>query len=433
MPDSIRVAVIQLFAQPLAHAEDVWGRLENRVAEAAAAGARLVVTPECTYPAYWLGSADRLRSGSVLSRPAVLERFTHFAAAHRVTLVGGFAEDDGSRIFNAAAVFEPGGRCAGIYRKTLLWDCDCDWFSPGDELQPIETAVGRLGVLICADVRSPESAATLVNRGAELIAVPTAWVNTSGEPGRLYSIQADFLVEARAREFGVPFICADKWGREPPLEYVGRSRIVAGGGRLMAEAGETGDACAVADVSPGAPRGSVAPPDLQPLLDGSGRRLPAIDGPVLVRIAAGSTDPVDPDHADVSLAGDEIRFRSSARAAVLSTSVRRLRSAEIVTFHATRAAALAGVRLCLVPGVGPDQIVTLRARAAENRMFIGATARGGSGGWLISPDGSMLASAAGPNACVSASVDLNLADDKHVTPKTDLWAQRRPRLYRLTP
>lgn len=430
MSNAIRVAAVQLFAQPIARAEEVWGRLEQRVSEAAAAGARLVVTPECTYPAYWLDSADRMRAGGVLPRPAVLDRFAHLAASHRVTLVAGFAENDGSRLWNAAAVFEPDGRLAGVHRKSLLWDCDLDWFSPGDALHPIETGIVRLGVLICADVRSPESVATLVNRGAELIAVPTAWVNTSGEPGRLYSIQVEFLVEGRAREFGVPFVCADKWGREPPLEYVGRSRIVAGGGRLLSEAGETGDACVVADVSRGLGRRSIAPPDLAPTLRSDGTRLPALDDLVAVRIAAADSDPVG---ADVSLVSGELRFRPSARAATLAASVRRLSPTEVRTFHAARAAALQGTRLCIVSDVELDDLATLRSRAAENRIFIGAAACDGTAAWLVSPDGSILASSAGPSACVSASLDLNMADEKRVTPKTDLWAQRRPSLYQLTP
>ncbi len=430
MSDSIRVAAVQLFAQPIARAEDVWGRLESRVAEAAAAGARLVVTPECTYPAYWLNSADRMRAGDILPRPAVLERFARLAASYRVVFVAGFAEDDGSRIWNSAAVFEPDGRLAGVYRKSLLWDCDLDWFSPGDALHPIKTSIGRLGVLICADVRSPESVATLVNRGADLIAVPTAWVNTSGEPGRLYSIQVDFLVEGRAREFGVPFVCADKWGREPPLEYAGRSRIVASGGRLLGEAGEMGDACVVADVSHGHGRRSIAPPDLAPTLRGDGTRLPAVDDLVAVRLAAADSDPVG---ADVSLVFGELRFRPSTRAASLAASVRRLSPTEVRTFHAPRAAALQGARLCMVSDVDLDDLATLRTRAAENRVFVGATACDGAAAWLVSPDGSLLAHSAGPNASVSASIDLNVADDKHVTPRTDLWAQRHPRLYQLTP
>jgi predicted amidohydrolase len=69
------------------------------------------------------------------------------------------------------------GQIAGIHRKCFLWDFDHDYFAAGEEIRPFDTSVGRMGVMICADARLPEIAATLVRKGAEVILQPTAWVN----------------------------------------------------------------------------------------------------------------------------------------------------------------------------------------------------------------------------------------------------------------
>ena len=78
-------------------------------------------------------------------------------------------------IYNSAAVVDSSGVRA-VYRKTHLWDRERLIFTPGAELPPVvETAHGRIGVLICYDLEFPELPRSLALRGADLICAPVNW------------------------------------------------------------------------------------------------------------------------------------------------------------------------------------------------------------------------------------------------------------------
>ena len=138
-------------------------------------------------------------------------------------------------------------------------------------------------MVICAETRAPEILATLAADGAELLAMPTCWVNGSRTPGQFANPQVDFLIEARAREFGLPFVCADKSGLElAGVGMSGKSRIVAADGSLVAEAPATGETVIIARIEPAAiylaalrlrghrPAGEQGDPPVRPESDRSG-------------------------------------------------------------------------------------------------------------------------------------------------------------------
>lgn len=437
----IRVAAAQMEAHGIDDAEQVWGRVTRIVNAAAARGARLVVLPECTYPAYWLQSVARYRSGGLLSSEAALARFGEIAAGHRIALCVGFVESSGERLFNAAALIHASGKTLGVHRKSVLWDCDNEWFAPGDAIEPIESPIGRIGILICADARAPETIATLVRRGAELIVVPTAWVNASTRPGEFRNIQAEFLIRARATEFGVPFVCADKSGCEGPLRYVGTSQVVTAHGEVVAIAGPMGEELLVADIdtSPGRVR------DVSPAMLADLRSDPAVVEPWsagrLVRMAvwpmASAADGRSALAAQATLAaelalvGDELLTRALPREASAPDApdyrVVRLPGDEVHSFHPARSAALRGARVVAFCGVAEDDELQLRTRAAENRVFVLAASPNRA--WAVAPTGEVLAREGLHQEPARAEVDLGAADEKHVAPRTDIWEQRRPRLY----
>jgi predicted amidohydrolase len=98
------------------------------------------------------------------------------------------------------------------------------------------------------------------------------------------------------------------------------------------------------------------------------------------------------------------------------------------SFAASRALALAGAEILLFFDA-PQDLPILRARAMENRVFVMAVSERGA--VIIGPDGVILGQTAEANlAEVCAEIDLNDARDKLVAPKTDLFAERRPALYR---
>jgi Carbon-nitrogen hydrolase len=96
-----------------------------------------------------------------------------------------------------------------------------------------------LGVLVCADGRLPTIARSLVDRGAALLVMPTAWVTSGRDPNALENVQADLLARVRAYENGVPFVAANKCGAELGIvAYCGKSQVVGANGEIIAIASE---------------------------------------------------------------------------------------------------------------------------------------------------------------------------------------------------
>src|SRR5439155_20180441 len=144
------------------------------VADAVAAGARLIVLPELCTTGYAYESAEEARALGQPASGGALSEWAAEAARGGAVVVGGFAEVDGSgSIYNSAAVVDGSGVLA-IYRKTHLWDSELRIFDRGDEAPPvISTAIGMIGVSICYDLFFPELTRALALEGAEVIVAPT--------------------------------------------------------------------------------------------------------------------------------------------------------------------------------------------------------------------------------------------------------------------
>jgi predicted amidohydrolase len=212
-----------------------------RIEEAAAAGAELVVLPECAIPGYMFDSLEEaLPLAEEIPGPSTvaLERECRRLAAH---VVCGLLERDGDSVRNTAVLVGPDG-LVGAYRKTHLPFLGVDRFaSPGDELSVWETPLGRIGVEICYDLRFPEVTRTLALKGADLVAHPTNFPVAA-------RIQTELITVARAAENRIYLLTANRVGRERTGEFCGWSQIVDPYGRRLAEAGETEEALLLADV-----------------------------------------------------------------------------------------------------------------------------------------------------------------------------------------
>jgi predicted amidohydrolase len=234
MSKSIRVAAVQLRAHDRA---DFARSLEPIVAatRSAAQHAELVVLPEATFPGYVLGDAEI--DDAAVGR--ALEQLSDVARATRAVIVVGAAARSGKSIRNTAVAIDADGSIAGRADKIFLWHFDRKWFGPGEQIAPILTAVGTLGILVCADGRLPTIARALVDRGAEILVMPTAWVTSGRNPQALENVQADLLARVRARENGVPFVAANKCGSELAMvAYCGKSQIIGADGQVLGIAGE---------------------------------------------------------------------------------------------------------------------------------------------------------------------------------------------------
>jgi predicted amidohydrolase len=226
----IAVAAVQLAAHDRAAFPGRWPDIRARIANAAEDRAGLVVVPEGTVPAYVIG--EEPVDPQLLA--AALHDLIKICAHTKAVVVIGAGRFAGERFFNSGLVVTADG-VIGSADKCFLWHFDERWFARGSALEPVDTPLGRLGVFVCADGRIPTIASTLVDRGAEILVMPTAWVTSGRDPAALENIQADLMIAVRARENGVPVVAANKCGTEArSVLYCGKSTIVAADGTIVA-------------------------------------------------------------------------------------------------------------------------------------------------------------------------------------------------------
>jgi predicted amidohydrolase len=236
----MKVAVAQLDPQ-LGETERNLAACVARMEEAAAAGARLLVLPECAIPGYMFSSVEEaLPHAEEIPGPSTeaLERACRRLDLH---VVCGLLERDGDALRNAAVLVGPGG-LLGTYRKTHLPFLGVDRFVvPGDELPVFDTPLGRIGIEICYDLRFPEVTRTLALRGADMVAHPTNFPMAA-------KAQTELITVARAAENRVYLLTANRVGKERWGEFCGWSQIVDPYGTRLAEAGEREETLLLADV-----------------------------------------------------------------------------------------------------------------------------------------------------------------------------------------
>ena len=209
------------------------------VTEAAAAGARLVVLPELCDSGYVFGAVavEAQAEAGALASPAddsdTLRQWHTLAAEHQLVIVGGFCERgaDG-RLFNSAALVDASGTRA-VYRKAHLWDKEKLVFTPGDAPPPVvDTAIGRVAVMICYDLEFPEWVRLAAINGADLIAAPVNWpyaARPAGErPAEVVKAQA------AAATNGVFVAVADRCQDERGVSWISGSLIAGPDGYPLA-------------------------------------------------------------------------------------------------------------------------------------------------------------------------------------------------------
>jgi predicted amidohydrolase len=241
----MRVGVLQ-FASGLDKADNLT-RLAAAVELAADEGAQLVIAPEAAMHDF--GPAD-FPLGPI-AEPIDGRFVTELAAVAKrrgITAVAGMFESvpDSDHVYNTVVAVGPDGTLVGGYRKQHLFDAlgwmESDRLLPGDPADRLVIPVAgmQVGVMTCYDIRFPELARALVDDGAELIAVPSAWV--AGD-NKLEQWQA--LTTARAIEN----VCYIAGAVQTPPTYTGGSRVVDPWGVEVAGV-EAGEGVAVAEVSP---------------------------------------------------------------------------------------------------------------------------------------------------------------------------------------
>jgi len=234
------------------------------IAEAAREGAGLVLLPELHADEYFCKYQDP----ALFDRAEPLDGPTASALAqaarkHDVVVVGSIFEHRAPGLaHNTALVFERDGTRAGIYRKMHIPDDpgynEKFYFTPGDlGFKPIDTSLGRLGVLVCWDQWYPEAARLMALAGAEILLYPTAIgfdPNDSEDEARRQLDAWRVIQRAHAVANGLPMATCNRVGFEPDrsgrnrdAEFWGHSFIAGPQGEVLAEAG-TGPEVLIADI-----------------------------------------------------------------------------------------------------------------------------------------------------------------------------------------
>jgi N-carbamoylputrescine amidase len=150
------------------------------IQEAVSKGAKLVVLQELHQNEYFCQCEDTRFFDYAQSFDDDIKYWSNVAKQNSVVLVTSLFENRADGIYhNTAVVFESDGTIAGKYRKMHIPDdpgfYEKFYFTPGDlGFEPIETSVGKLGVLICWDQWYPEAARIMALKGAQILIYPTA-------------------------------------------------------------------------------------------------------------------------------------------------------------------------------------------------------------------------------------------------------------------
>ena len=218
----------------------------SHVAQAARGGAKLVCLPELFRSLYFCQKQDYKCFQLAEPIPGPTTKLLSAAAKkHKITLVSSlFEKRTGGLYHNTAVVFGPNGKILGTYRKMHIPDDpgfnEKFYFTPGDTgFQPIDTPVGRLGILVCWDQWYPEAARLMALRGAQILIYPTAIGWARGEKKDVCQTQRNAwqtIQRSHAIANGLFVLSINRTGRENNLDFWGTSFVSNPMGHVVAEA-----------------------------------------------------------------------------------------------------------------------------------------------------------------------------------------------------
>lgn len=188
-------------------------------------GADLLVLPEL-----WSCGYDYPGLAAHAARtPEVLETLSRTAQEKGLVIAGSLPEADAEGIYNTLYVMDSKGGIAGKYRKTHLFSLieEDRHFRAGSRAMVCDTAAGRLGLMLCFDLRFPELCRSLALQGAQIVIVPAQW-----PAARIH--HWDILLRARAIENQLFVIGANRYGTDEDLVFNGHSGIISPAGEVQA-------------------------------------------------------------------------------------------------------------------------------------------------------------------------------------------------------
>ncbi len=228
-------------------------KLEKNIRYCVSQGAELIVLQELHNGLYFCQTEDTtvFEQAETIPGPST-ESFGALAKEHGVVIVLSLFEKRAAGLYhNTAVVLEKDGTIAGKYRKMHIPDdpayYEKFYFTPGDlGFEPIQTSIGKLGVLVCWDQWYPEAARLMAMAGAELLIYPTAigWESTDSEEEKTRQLNAWITVQrGHAVANGLHVISCNRTGYEADpsgvtngIQFWGNSFVAGPQGEFLTQA-----------------------------------------------------------------------------------------------------------------------------------------------------------------------------------------------------
>ena len=225
--------------------------IEIAIANSAAQGVQLLVLPELHDHHYFcqVKDPDNFKLATTIPGP-VTEHYSHLAKQHAIVLVCSlFEKVNENKYHNTAVVFDTDGSMAGQYRKMHIPEgpnyYEKFYFTNGDlGFNPIQTSIGKIGVLVCWDQWFPEAARLMTLAGAEILVYPTAigWEPTDTDDEKQRQLDAWTIIQrAHAIANNLPVISCNRHGHEKDIsgntagiDFWGNSFICGPQGEILA-------------------------------------------------------------------------------------------------------------------------------------------------------------------------------------------------------
>jgi N-carbamoylputrescine amidase len=240
-------------------------KLNKNIRACAAQGAQLIVLQELHNGLYFCQTEDTavFNQAETIPGPST-HYFGDLAKELQVVLVLSLFEKRAAGLYhNTAVVIEKDGTIAGKYRKMHIPDdpayYEKFYFTPGDlGFEPIQTTVGKLGVLVCWDQWYPEAARLMAMAGAEMLIYPTAigWESTDADAEKQRQTEAWVTVQrGHAVANGLHVLSCNRVGYEPDpsgvtngIQFWGNSFVAGPQGEFLVKASNSNEENIIIDI-----------------------------------------------------------------------------------------------------------------------------------------------------------------------------------------
>ncbi|MCA9828623.1 MAG: carbon-nitrogen hydrolase family protein [Nitrosopumilus sp.] len=226
----MKAAVVQFKASTMK--EDNLNKILSYISKASSKNATL-----CTFPEFMMFYTNSTQTPKQLANLSetingnFVTTIANAAKEKQIEVVGSFYEKSRktNRVYDTSFVIDKSGKVISTYRKIHLYDAlgfkESKKMDSGSKIsKPVGTSIGRIGMMICYDLRFPEMSRTLAVAGAEVLVVPSAWVKGNMKEEHWITIN-----KARAIENGCYVIAPDQVGNI----YCGRSLVVDPYGKIL--------------------------------------------------------------------------------------------------------------------------------------------------------------------------------------------------------